>query len=173
MSVHSETGNTEERRSFLGILSGLITAGISAVLGVSVGRFSLGPAFSKAGDAVWADAGTLAEIPEGQLTKRNLTVAQVAGWGNFTAERAVWVIRKGESVQVFTAVCPHLGCTVNANAEGFLCACHNSTWDQSGKTLAGPSPRGLDGLEHRVNGGKLQIRYQDFKQGIPTKEALS
>jgi Rieske Fe-S protein len=173
MSVHSTAGNTEERRSFLGILSGLIAAGISAVFGISAGRFALGPAFSKAGEAGWAEAGALAEIPEGQLTKRTLTVAQVAGWGNFTAERAVWVVRKGEEIKVFSAVCPHLGCTVNANAEKFLCACHNSTWDQAGTTLGGPSPRALDSLEHRIEGGKLQIRYQDFKQGIPAKEALS
>jgi len=173
MSVHSEAGNTEERRSFLGILTGLIAAGISAVFGVSIGRFALGPAFSKAGEAAWTEAGALAEIPEGQLVKRSLTVPQVAGWGNFTAERAVWVIRSGEDIKVFSAVCPHLGCTVTASTDKFLCACHNSTWDQAGTTLGGPSPRGLDSLEHRVEGGKLQIRYQDFKQGTPTKEALS
>jgi menaquinol-cytochrome c reductase iron-sulfur subunit len=173
MCVHQSAGETEQRRSFLGILSGLIAAGITAVLGVNIGRFSLGPAFSKANEAPWADAGKLADIPEGKLTKRNLTVAQVAGWGSFTAERAVWVIRRGEAIQVFSAVCPHLGCTVNANESGFLCACHNSTWNDGGQILAGPSPRALDSLEHRVEGGKLQIRYQDFKQGIPTKEALS
>ena len=33
MSVHSEAGNAEERRSFLGILSGLIAAGITAFIG--------------------------------------------------------------------------------------------------------------------------------------------
>lgn len=167
------TGNTEERRSFLGVLSGLIAAGITAVLGFNIGRFSLGPAFTKASEAVWSDAGQLAEIPEGQLTKRTLSVAQVAGWGSFTAERAVWLVRKGEEVKVFSAVCPHLGCTVNVNASGFLCACHNSTWNEGGETLAGPSPRGLDVLEYRVEGGKLQIRYQDFKQGVSTKEVLS
>lgn len=173
MSVHHDADQSGERRSFLGVLSGLIAAGITAVLGVNIGRFSLGPAFSKASQADWAEAGKLAEIPEGKLTKRNLVVSQVAGWGNFTAERAVWVVRKGEDIKVFTAVCPHLGCTVNVNAQGFLCACHNSTWNEAGTTLAGPSPRSLDSLEHKVEGGKLMVRYQDFKQGIPTKEALS
>ncbi|MBI1760819.1 MAG: ubiquinol-cytochrome c reductase iron-sulfur subunit [Acidobacteria bacterium] len=172
MCVHHAPESPAERRTFLGILSGLIAAGISAVLGVNIGRFALGPAFTKADAEDWSDVGALTGIPEGQLTKRNLLVARVAGWGNFTAERAVWVVRNGAEVKVFTAVCPHLGCTVNANAEGFLCACHNSQWNTSGQTLAGPAPRGLDTLEHRVEGGKLQVRYADFKQGIPNKEAI-
>ena len=172
MSVHSEAGNTEERRSFLGILSGLIAAGISAVFGVSVGRFALGPAFSKGSAAAWTDAGALAEIPEGQLIKRSLTVPQVAGWGNFTAERAVWVIRKGEEIKVFSAVCPHLGCTVNAKNEAFVCACHDSKWDVAGNAQGGPTPRGLDSLEHKIEGDALKVRYQEFKQGIAQKEVL-
>ncbi len=172
MCVHQAPESPEERRTFLGVLSGLIAAGISAVLGVNLGRFALGTAFTKGAEAVWSDAGSLAQIPEGKLTKRNLVVSRIAGWGSFTSERAVWVVRKGEEVKVFTAVCPHLGCTVNANAEGFLCACHNSQWNASGQMLAGPSPRGLDALEHRVEGGKLQVRYADFKQGIPNKEAI-
>lgn len=172
MCVHHAPESPEERRTFLGVLSGLIAAGITAVLGINIGRFATGTAFSKAGEAVWSDAGALTDIPEGQLTKRNLVVSQLAGWGNFTTERAVWVVRKGEDLKVFTAVCPHLGCTVNANAAGFLCACHNSSWNEGGQMLAGPSPRGLDTLEHRVEGDKLQVRYQDFKQGVSTKEAI-
>jgi menaquinol-cytochrome c reductase iron-sulfur subunit len=172
MCVHHAPESPEERRTFLGVLSGLIAAGITAVLGINLGRFATGTAFSKAGEAVWSDAGVLTDIPEGQLTKRNLVVSQLAGWGNFTTERAVWVVRKGEELKVFTAVCPHLGCTVNANSAGFLCACHNSSWNEGGQMLAGPSPRGLDTLEHRVEGGKLQVRYQDFKQGISSKEAI-
>ncbi len=172
MCVHHAPESPAERRTFLGVLSGLIAAGISAVLGVNIGRFALGTAFTKSVEAAWSDAGSLAQIPEGKLIKRNVVVSRVAGWGDFTAERAVWVVRNGEEVKVFTAVCPHLGCTVNANAAGFLCACHNSQWDAGGQTLAGPSPRGLDTLEHRVEGGKLQVRYTDFKQGITNKEAI-
>lgn len=106
MCVHhapeSPAQGPEDRRTFLGILSGLIAAGISAVLGINIGRFALGTAFTKGSAAVWSDAGALTEIPEGQLTKRNLVVSQLAGWGNFTAEKAVWVVRKGEDVKVFT-----------------------------------------------------------------------
>lgn len=175
MAIHHEAGNaaTEERRSFLGIISGLIATGISAVLGVNLGRFTLGPALTPAaGVADWTDAGTLADIPDGKLIKRNIVVAQEAGWGKFIADRAVWVVKKGDEVKVFTAVCPHLGCTVQTNAAGFLCACHNSQWNETGQTLAGPAPRGLDVLEHRVEDGQLKVRYQNFKQGISAKEVI-
>ena len=175
MSVHHEASGpaSEERRSVLGIISGLIAAGITAVLGINLGRFTLGPALAPStGVADWTEAGALADIPDGKLTKRNIVVAQEAGWGKFVADRAIWVVKKGDDVKVFSAVCPHLGCTVQASATGFLCACHNSQFDESGKMLSGVSPRGMDTLEYRVEDGKLKVRYQNFKQGISAKEVI-
>jgi menaquinol-cytochrome c reductase iron-sulfur subunit len=162
-----------ERRSFLGVISGLIVAGISAVLGVTIGRYSISPAFSTSNEQGWTDLGSLDEFTEGKLVKKNVVVSQDAGWGKFQAQRSVWVVRKGESAQVFSGVCPHLGCSVNARADKFICACHNSEWDVEGSTLAGPSPRGLDTLEFRIEEKKLKVKYQDFKQGLTQKEVLS
>ena len=174
MTVHntSEKNNTE-RRTFLGVLSGLIAAGISAVLGVTIGRFAISPALSATGAQAWTDVGPLADIPDGKPVKRNVIVSQSAGWGEFNSQRLVWVIKNGDKITVFTAVCPHLGCTVNARQEAFICACHNSKWDVAGNALDGPTPRGLDALEHKVEGDVLKVRYQDFKQGVSQKEVLS
>lgn len=173
MSVHQSTEDNNERRSFLGILSGLIAGGISAVLGVTIGRFAVSPALSAAGAENWADLGPIANIAEGKPVKLNVVVSQDAGWGKFQAQRAIWVIRKESKVTVFTAVCPHLGCTVNAKDEAFFCACHDSKWDVAGNTQGGPTPRGLDALEYKVENDTLKVRYQDFKQGTPQKEVLS
>lgn len=173
MSVHQSTEDNNERRSFLGVLSGLIAAGISAVLGVNIGRFAVSPALSAAGAENWSDLGPIADIPEGKPVKRNVVVAQDAGWGKFQSQRAIWVIRSGEKVTVFTAVCPHLGCTVSAKDDVFICACHDSTWDVAGTAQGGPTPRGLDSLEYKVENDALKVRYQDFKQGIAQKEVLS
>lgn len=162
-----------ERRSWLGAISGLIVAGISAVMAVTIGRFAIAPAFSAAAAQGWTELGTLAEIPEGKLVKRRLTVAQIAGWERVEVPRSVWIIRRGEQVKVFSAVCPHLGCAVGARSEGFGCACHGSQWDSEGNKTAGPTPRSLDELEHRVEDGALKVRYQDFRQGIAAKEAVS
>jgi quinol---cytochrome c reductase iron-sulfur subunit, bacillus type len=162
-----------ERRSFLGMISGLIVAGISAVLGVTIGRYSISPSFSTSNEQEWTDLGSLDEFAEGKLVKKNVIVSQAAGWGKFQSQRSVWVVRKGESVNVFSGVCPHLGCSVNTRADKFICACHGSEWDVEGGALAGPTPRGLDTLEFRVEDGKLKVKYQDFKQGLTTKEVLS
>ena len=165
---------TSQRRTFLGVVSGLIAAGIGAVLTTTIGRYALGPALSAAADDTkWIDVGALTGIEEGKLVKKNVVVTQDAGWGRFESQRSVWLVRKGESVQLFSAVCPHLGCSVNAQAEKFVCACHGSYWDGNGKRTAGPAPRDLDALEHRVEGGVLQVRYQSFRQGIEKKEVMA
>ncbi len=175
MSIELEESGAPapERRSFLGLISGLIVAGISTVLGVTIGRFSIGPAFSASSEQGWTDLGPLDEYAEGQLVKKNVIVSQDAGWGKFQTQRSVWVVRKGENVKIFSAVCPHLGCSVTAKSEKFICACHNSEWDVDGVTKDGPSPRGLDTLEFRVEDNKLKVKYQDFKQAVTEKVVLS
>src|SRR5688572_782510 len=103
-----------ERRSFLGIAAGLITVSIGGVVGATVGRFAIEPAFAKAGGGEWIDLGPVSAFEENKLIKKNVTIAQDAGWGRFEAERSVWIVRKGDKVNVFSGVCPHLGCSVNA-----------------------------------------------------------
>ena len=161
-----------DRRSWLGILIGLIGTAITATLGITIGRFAIAPAFSKASDAPWIELGPISAIPENQLVRKNILVSQEAGWGRFNASRLLWVIRKGESITIFSGVCPHLGCSVNAKEESFGCACHGSKWSQTGEKTAGPSPRNLDTLEQQIENGILKVRYQDFKQGRASKEVL-
>ena len=161
------------RRSFLSVLVGLIGTGITAVLAYTIGRFTIAPAFSKAPAANWIEVGKLASLPENQLIRKSILVTQEAGWGRFNATRLLWIMRKGESLTIFSGVCPHLGCTVNSKEEHFICACHGSKWDTQGQKLAGPAPRPLDALEYQVENGMVKVNYQDFKQGVATKEVLS
>lgn len=46
-------------------------------------------------------------------------------------------------VRVQTAVCTHLGCTVNAVETGYQCPCHGSTYDRNGMNTGGPAPSPL------------------------------
>ena len=43
------------------------------------------------------------------------------------------------------AVCTHLGCTVpwNASENKFMCPCHGSQYDETGKVVRGPAPLSL------------------------------
>ncbi len=159
-----------DRRRFLGALIGLISSGITTVLGVTIGRYTIAPALSNTNVGEWTDVGLLEEIPEGKPVKRNVVVSQDSGWGRFNSQRLVWVIRKGEQVTVFSAACPHLGCTINETSNGFICPCHGSAWSADGERLGGPTPRGMDMLDHRVEGDLLKVKYQYFKQGVAEKE---
>ena len=123
---------------FLDLLTGLIGASISGLLGITLGRFSIAPALSAAGASEWVDVAPIEEIPEGKPTNRSVVVSQNAGWGHFSSDQSVWVVKKGEQLTVFSSVCPHLGCTINENASGFGCVCHNSAWNGEGEKLTRP-----------------------------------
>ncbi|MGA8149296.1 MAG: ubiquinol-cytochrome c reductase iron-sulfur subunit [Gallionellaceae bacterium] len=44
---------------------------------------------------------------------------------------------------VVVGVCTHMGCIPGRNPEGWLCPCHGSVYDNSGRILHGPAPRNL------------------------------
>jgi Rieske Fe-S protein len=165
----SETLTAEDRRSFLGFLTGLIGLCISSVLGVTLGRFSIVPALSAANISEWIEVGSLESIPSDKPVNRTLLVSQNAGWGRFISEQSVWIVKKEDEVTVFSSVCPHLGCTINENSSGFGCVCHNSSWRRTGEISGGPAPRGMDSLEHKIENGTLKVKYQTFKQGVVEK----
>lgn len=45
---------------------------------------------------------------------------------------------------VVIGVCTHMGCIPNREAPGWLCHCHGSEYDNSGRVVRGPAPRNLD-----------------------------
>ncbi|MBY0577773.1 MAG: ubiquinol-cytochrome c reductase iron-sulfur subunit [Burkholderiales bacterium] len=45
---------------------------------------------------------------------------------------------------VVVGICTHLGCVPNKSANGWLCPCHGSIYDNSGRIISGPAPRNLD-----------------------------
>lgn len=46
---------------------------------------------------------------------------------------------------VVVGICTHLGCVPNRNAEGgWLCPCHGSMYDASGRVIRGPAPKNLE-----------------------------
>ena len=160
----------KERRSFLGLVTGFIGLGIAGFMGITLGRFGIAPAFSGARESDWTVLGPLAEIPEGKPTNHIIRVFESAGWGRFSSEQSVWVLKKGNRLAVFSSVCPHLGCTINENSNGFGCVCHNSLWNGEGEKVGGPAPRAMDTLEHKVENDVLKVRYQSFKQGVAEKQ---
>lgn len=58
----------------------------------------------------------------------------------FNPKQKVFIESKAGKVRVQTAVCTHLGCTVNMVETGYSCPCHGSTYDIHGRNTGGPAP---------------------------------
>jgi Rieske Fe-S protein len=94
----------------------------------------------------------------------------------------VWVIKSSDnSIQVFTTVCPHLGCSINFDQSRtcFLCPCHGAEFNSGGFLVErsgyqNPAPRAMDSLDWRrdpANEDLIQVIYLSFYQGRHEKEA--
>ena len=74
--------------------------------------------------------------------------------------------------------CPHLGCGYKWRAhkvlgQVFLCPCHLSIYDASGKVLDGPAPRPLDALPIKVSSsGEIEIIDMEFKAGTKSQTRI-
>ncbi|NNK96664.1 MAG: Rieske (2Fe-2S) protein [Desulfobacterales bacterium] len=55
--------------------------------------------------------------------------------------------------------CTHLGCSVpwDEKKQTFVCPCHGSTFDQTGKVLTPPAIRPLDYFPVRIENGLLRV----------------
>ncbi|HEX9597375.1 MAG TPA: Rieske (2Fe-2S) protein [Anaerolineales bacterium] len=69
----------------------------------------------------------------------------------FGNEPALLVRTAEGELRAFTAICTHLGCTVNYEPDSKViwCPCHNGMFDLHGRNIGGPPPRPL--TEYKVN----------------------
>lgn len=65
----------------------------------------------------------------------------------FDAEHKLFVVRKADEFHVISAICTHLGCTVQWRGDEFDCPCHGSRFNANGGVIAGPAPRPLPWLQ--------------------------
>ena len=62
----------------------------------------------------------------------------------FLEDERVFLVRQGNTFRCLSAVCTHLGCTVNHTDQGYHCPCHGSVFNDQGSVESGPAPRGLE-----------------------------
>jgi len=88
------------------------------------------------------------------------------------AGKLIWTNKKDFPYIAFSGKCPHLGCAFKWRqhktlGQVFLCPCHLSIYDATGKILDGPAPRALDALPIKVSaGGDVEIIDMEFKAGV-------
>jgi cytochrome b6-f complex iron-sulfur subunit len=74
-------------------------------------------------------AGKPEDYPDGSVT--------------FLEDERVFLVRQGNTFRCLSAICTHLGCTVNRTGQGYDCPCHGSIFDDQGTVKSGPAPRSL------------------------------
>ena len=62
-------------------------------------------------------------------------------------EARAYILRDAKGLYAISAVCTHLGCTVNKTGENYECPCHGSRFNNGGYVLKGPAQFPLDRLE--------------------------
>jgi nitrite reductase/ring-hydroxylating ferredoxin subunit len=80
----------------------------------------------------------------------------------FIPESKLFIVRRNREMRAVTAVCTHLGCTLQQGPDGFRCSCHGSRFDLAGQVLAGPAPRPLTWYRLTMdNQGRIYVHLDD------------
>ncbi len=111
---------------------------LSLWLGWSSSIFALGASLAAAGRYLVPNV-----LYEPDQRFKALKPDDYAEGRTFMPELRAFVLRKGNSFRVVSAICTHLGCTVNSAGAGFHCPCHGSVFDEAGSVASGPAPSPL------------------------------
>jgi Rieske Fe-S protein len=129
----------EGRRRLLTVVAcgaGAATAGVAAVpaAGLVVGAADAnGPGRAAQGDG-WTRLGRLDELPEGRPVQRPIVGAEGDAWTVAPQRQlgAVFLLREGNTVRSWSAICPHVGCLVEWDDARYICRCHDSAFARDG-----------------------------------------
>jgi cytochrome b6-f complex iron-sulfur subunit len=134
------------RRTWARYLAGAMIGSLATLL-YPVLRYVIPPP-EAAVSATEALAGTIGELlPNTGKTFR------------FGSKPALLVRLSTGEYRSMSAVCTHLGCTVQYKPESsqIWCACHNGCYDLNGKNVSGPPPRALDNFDVHVRGQEIYV----------------
>jgi Rieske Fe-S protein len=77
----------------------------------------------------------------------------------FGGEPGILIRTQNGEYRALSAVCTHLGCTVQLRPDGqsIWCACHNGLYDLEGRNVSGPPPRPLESYVVHVIGEDVVV----------------
>jgi len=163
-----------DRRGFLKLAVGLLSAVVGGVVGIPFIAALVAPGYRKNSSSYahgmrrWAVAG-------GQPVSRAFSYETQDAFIRRSERGEVWVVKHSDiDVTVFSPVCTHLGCRCDwssADAQ-FLCPCHGSRFSLTGQVLGGPAPRPMDELPHKIENGQLYVTLERYQSGVPEKKTL-
>jgi menaquinol-cytochrome c reductase iron-sulfur subunit len=147
---------------------------IGLALAIPLAGFAILPTLKKRAEP-WSEIGPLNLLDVDRPKEFEVVRSVTSGWMKSNSVRSVWGFRRPDGeVVIYSPICPHLGCEFQWFGEDdrFVCPCHNSVFDLSGRVLDGPAPRPLDTLPTKVEQDRLFVRYREFKVGTPRKEEV-
>jgi Rieske Fe-S protein len=140
-------------------------------------RFVLYPVYAGGRKAEWSEVGDASEFTTSTVpVVKTVSLTQRDGWRDVVSSQSIFVNRTADGqLQVLSAICPHLGCSVawHPTQGKFICPCHGGQFKADGERISGPPPRGLDRLHAQIKDGKLQVRLEYFRSNVPDQELLS
>jgi Rieske Fe-S protein len=167
-----------ERRTFLTRATHALGAVFGLLLGIPAVAYLLDARHRKAAAGDFRTVARFGELRDGVPTQFVIRDVRRDAWTLHPDDviGRVWLVRRGDGLDAFTTICPHLGCSVNfvPQAGLFICPCHNGTFERDGRrkedtVAANPAPRGMDRLEWRrdpADPDVIQVRYKNFVQGL-------
>lgn len=166
-----------ERRRFLKVSCGALCGGVAAVIGgpVLVSFLAPGKYRTVTGGSEPMDYGKLTDLEPSLPQKRDVVAEVHDAWARSEAQvvGSIWLMRQGDRVSAYSAVCPHLGCSIgfDSTKQVFYSPCHDSAFaKEDGRWLKGPAPRGMDPLPLEIKDGRIRITYKRFVLGIKQRK---
>lgn len=152
----------QSRRQFLNLMVNAIGAGMTAVLAVPFAGYFLDPQVNPArrgGSKSWVKLGPATDLTKTPKQYAFQTVRTEGFMKQQVNETAFAFLDDSGKPVVISNTCTHLGCPANwdASKNEFFCPCHGSSFDKTGKNVAGPAPRPLPGFEAKLEGGDIYI----------------
>jgi len=158
--VGSLVSRSRGRSGRLLSLAGGAISSVGAVLGGHLGyRQAAGANHADRepdiGPQDWTDIGALAELPEGEPTRK------------FAGETAVFVLREGSAVTVLSDRCPHQSAPLHTGelvgSDGdrrIVCPWHGSQFRLDGCVVHGPATAPIPRLDTRIVDGQVQAKVR-------------
>jgi len=167
---------TTDRRGWFDWVSWLMLGAGGAVLSIPVVGYLFGAAIWRRKDE-WVSLGKTADFKENETRLVTLKNPLRGPWDGITGELGIYVRRDPEKgFEIFSVHCTHLGCPVSWFSEPglFMCPCHGSVFYEDGEYAAGPAPRGLYKIEHKIDGDNLHAHVGHLptlqNPGTPPKD---
>lgn len=159
------------RRQFMNLLTFGSATGVALGALYPVVRYFIPPSSGGTGGGLVAKDSLGNDVVASQFLASHNVGDRVLVQG-FKGDPTYLVVDSADSVRDYgmNAVCTHLGCVVpwNASENKFICPCHGSQYDSTGKVVRGPAPLSLALAHVEVQDDKVTLTpwtEEDFRTG--------